>query len=286
MRSAFYSVRRIRRPRPRTLAVLLLLCVVLSVTLWPEATQSDALLRRITNTPETAINLNPAISGNGKRIAFESSEDLTNTGGASGFHSFQVDLNNIPISFERIALSRTVAPGISQDGSRIAFASTSDPLGRNADGNSEIFICDGGVLWQITETQPRSDDTRIQDGSFQPSLTDDGKFIAFSSNRNFTNQNGDNNLEAFLYDTTTKTFTQITNSSGTAGVSNVKISGDATHVAYVRDDRDLVLYTRQTNAVLVIASNANNLSITNGRSISDDGTRVVYSLETATNTTQ
>ena len=46
------------------------------------------------------------------------------------------------------------APGISQDGSIIAFASKDDPLGTNPDGNSEIFLFNGTTLRQITNTTP------------------------------------------------------------------------------------------------------------------------------------
>ena len=279
--------------RVRSLAaVLLALLVICIYSLWPQPSKSDVVLRRITSTPETALNLNPSVSGDGQRIAFESTEDLSHAGGSSSFHAFQVDLNN-PTAFVRMALSRAVAPGISQDGSRVAFASNSDPLGKNADGNSEIFLFDGGTLRQITETTPASESTRVQDGNFQPSLSDDGRFIAFASNRNLANQNSDNNLEAFVCDTSTQSFTQITNTTGVVGANSVKISGDGNHVANVSDTgtvtlpkRDLVIYARQTGAVQTIVADVNTVSLTLGRAISDDGTRVVYGLQTATNTTQ
>jgi len=233
---SFGSTASLLRPRPLAALVLtgFLVCIA---SLWTRASHSDSALRRITNTPETAINLNPAISGDGHRIAFESTEDLSNSGGAGGFHALQADLNTTnPTQFVRMALSRAVAPGISQDGSHIAFASTSDPLGKNLDGNSEIFLFDVNTLKQITDTTPASAATRVQDGNFQPSISDDGRFIAFSSNRNLANQNGDANLEAFVFDTFSQTFTQITNTVGTVGAGNVKISGDASHVAFVTDN--------------------------------------------------
>ncbi|MDQ2856981.1 MAG: hypothetical protein M3R68_11675, partial [Acidobacteriota bacterium] len=272
---------------------MLAIAVVAVASLWPNASRSDSVLRRITNTPETGINLNPSISGDGHRIGFESTEDLSNQGGASGFHAFAADITTNPAQFLRLALSRAVAPGISQDGSRITFASSSDPLGRNLDGNSEVFLYDGNSLRQITETTPGSDSSRIQDGNFQPSISDDGRFIAFASNRNLANQNSDANLEAFVFDTVAQAFSQITNTVGSVGVKSVKISGNASQVAYVRDTgttaapkRDLVIYNRQTAAVQVIAANVNTVALTYGRAISDDGTRVVYALQTATNTTQ
>ena len=43
-------------------------------------------------------------------------------------------------------------------------------------------------------------------GNFLPSISDDGRYIAFSSNRNLTNQNADGNLEIFIYDSVAPDF--------------------------------------------------------------------------------
>ena len=67
---------------------------------------------------------------------------------------------------------------------------------------------------QVTDTSPRDISNRNIDGNFQPSISDDGRFIAFSSNRDLANQNADGNLEIFVYDSVTVSFAQLTNSSG------------------------------------------------------------------------
>src|ERR1700730_7396431 len=279
--------------RARPVVVLILAALFVGVaSLSPRLSHSDSLLRRVTNTTEDGLSLNPSISGDGRHVVFESTEDLANIGGASSFRAFQTNLATNPSQFLQMALSRAFAPGISQDGSRIIFASTSDPLGQNADGNSEIFLFSGNLI-QITNTTPTSLATRVQDGNFQPSLSDDGRFIAFSSNRDLESQNADANLEVFLFDNNTQAFKQITNSTNAVGSGNAKISGDGSHIAYVRDTgtalnphRDLVVQDRIAGTAQVIAANVNTVALTNGRAINDDGTRVVYSLQTATNTTQ
>src|SRR5712672_537379 len=102
--------------RPRPLAALTFAAILVCLaSVWPRVTKSDSVLRRITTSAETGINLNPSISGDGRRIAFESTEDLTNAGGASSFHAFQADLSANPTQFLQMALSRAAAPGISQD---------------------------------------------------------------------------------------------------------------------------------------------------------------------------
>lgn len=249
--------------------------------------------RRVTNTGEEAINLNPSLSGDGLRIAFESTTDLAATGGSASFHAIFADITREPPTFSEMGATRAVAPAITQDGARIAFASKDDPLGTNKDGNSEIFLFDSQTLRQITNTTPRDPSLRINDGNFQPSITDDGRFIAFSSNRNLTGNNADENLELFIYDSANGSLSQLTDTNTEVGAIEAKISGDGSHIVFLRDSssqtstqRDLVLYDRSSNTARVVASNASSLAFTRGRAISDDGTRTVYAAQTAANSTQ
>ena len=233
------------------------------------------------------------MSGDGRIVAFESTEDLAVVGGLDSFRAIRANVNVSPTTFVQLAASRAPAPAISQDGSRIAFASTANPIGTNADGNSEIFLHDT-TLRQITNTTPADISSRTTHGNFLPSISDDGRFIAFSSNRNLAGQNSDGNLEIFVFDNSTSTFTQLTSSSGTVGFTDAKISGNAMNVAYIRDtssspsaNRDVLLQNRTgTPSVRVLVTNAPNLQLTYGRAISDDGLRVVWSAETAANSTQ
>jgi len=256
-------------------------------------TQSSSL-RRVTNTTEEGVNINPSISGDGRILAFESTEDIASAGGADHFRAIRANVGLDPASFFQMGGTRAVAPAISQDGSRIAFASKDDPLGTNTDGNSEIFLFDGAKLTQVTNTSPGDVANRVKNGNFQPSISDDGRFIAFSSNRDLAGQNADGNLEVFIYDSVAGSFTQATNTSGIVGASDAKISGNGSSVAYIRDNGttpsaqcDLMEQPRTgPGPAVLLAGNVLSLAMTYGRAISDDGTRVVYAAETATNSTQ
>jgi uncharacterized protein (TIGR03437 family) len=228
--------------------------------------ESFANLTRLTNTPEHALNLNPSLSDDGKVVVFESSA-------SSSFQAIRAELGG---AFAEIGATRAVSPALSSDGRIVAFASTEDLVGQNADRNSEIFLFDGSTLQQLTHTEPASVASRLIDGNFQPSMTGDGRTIAFSSNHR----------EIFLYDTVERQFTQLT--SGTSAVSP-KISADGSRVYYIRataDSADLVLIETSTLMARVIAADVAGLSITEGRAISNDGMRLVYSAVTATNQTQ
>ncbi len=291
----FRTLKKGRTPllhRPRIL-VFLLACAAAVSFVCLRQTQSQSGLRRITNTTEEGISINPSLSGDGRILAFESTEDVAGASGTDHFRAIRANISVDPPTFFQMGGTRAVAPGISQDGSRIAFASKDDPLGTNHDGNSEIFLFNGSSLLQVTNTSPGDPANRVINGNFQPSISDDGRFVAFSSNRDLAAQNSDRNLEIFVFDSVASTFAQLTNSSGIVGFSDAKISGDGSTIACIRDNgstastnRDLIKITRTTAAQSVLATNVQKLAMTYGRAISDDGMRVAYSGETATNSSQ
>ncbi|MEP6568164.1 MAG: lamin tail domain-containing protein [Acidobacteriota bacterium] len=275
---------------------LLFLCfaaAALSASGWKNA-QVQSELRRITNTTEAGNSVNPSISGDGRIVGFESTEDVAGAGGAESFRAIRANVAVDPAAFVEIGASRAPAPAFSQDGARVAFASKDDPLGTNNDANSEIFLYDGARLIQVTNTSPGDISKRTVNGNFEPSISDDGRFIAFASNRDLTSQNGDGNLEIFIYDSVALSFTQLTNSSGIVGATDAKLSGNAINVAYIRDtgstastSRDLLLQNRLgAPSIRTLVAAAPLLALTYGRAISDDGQRVIWSAQTATNTTQ
>lgn len=230
---------------------------------------SFANLTRVTNTDEHALNLNPTLSDNGEVVVFESSADLAGTGASASFHAIRAEVGAGP-AFAELAATRAVSPALSRDGKLVAFASTEDLIGENGDRNSEIFLFAGEKLRQVTHTEPDSLQTRPTDGNFQPSITADGSTIAFVSNRGLC-----------LYDTRVERVTQLTNGKA----DSPKISADGAHVFYAAD-MDLMRIETATGITRVIAAGVAGLSLTEGRAISNDGMRLVYSASTGPNQTQ
>ncbi len=248
------------------------------------APQSGPTLTRLTNTPEHVVNLNPALSDDGRIVVFESSADLLGAGNES-FHTYHVD--SAGTAFKSIAKTRAVSPALSSDGRVVVFASAEDLVGQNKDRNSEIFLFDGSDLKQLTQTEPASVESRLSDGNLQPSITGDGRAIAFSSNRDFTGSNADGSYEIFVYKD--QAFTQLTSDTNERSAVSPKISADGSRVFYKSakpDASDLMLIETQTRTSRVVAADVAELSLTEGRAVSNDGMRVVYSALTAPNQSQ
>ena len=119
-------------------------------------------------------------------------------------------------------------PSMNADGTRIAFQTTADLTGKNADGNLEIFLFDTTTskFTQITRT------TGGGDANSNASINADGTRIAFESNRNLTGENADGDREIFLFDTTTRTFTQLTNTNNGGDKLEPSINADGTRIAF------------------------------------------------------
>jgi Tol biopolymer transport system component len=168
---------------------------------------TTSVLRQITNTSAGPVEsfTQPAISGNGARIAFVFDRDLApgspgNADGSSELFLFDIasgvftQITNNPAGF----LSPTFRVSINGTGTRIVFhwpGNLTPGNPGNADGNSEIFLFDTttGLFTQITNS--------TGGGNVLPSISADGTRIAFFSDRNLTPNvpgNADGNSEIFL----------------------------------------------------------------------------------------
>jgi uncharacterized protein (TIGR03437 family) len=220
------------------------------------------------------------LSDNGLVVAFESTEDLESHGPHSSFRLFQASLETN--SFEGIGETRAVSPGLSSDGKQIAFASTEDLLCENSDRNSEIYLFDGSQLKQITHTSPASEFSRLSDGNFEPSISADGGRIAYRSNRESSDSS---TMEVCLFDRTSTKSTQLTH----GGALHARLSGDGKWIYFVPAESqgtDLLLVDVENGKTTIAAEAVSSLSLTSGRAVSHDGSRMVYSASTGDNQTQ
>lgn len=130
--------------------------------------------------PGSGANMRPDLSDDGRWLAFTSTYDPLGLNADRGSELFLADL----LDFSVRQLTRSAAPAFtleqvsfSGDGTRLAFVSSANLLGTNADGNQEIFLYDlvDDVLTQLTDTRGP--------GQFNlgPVLSRDGSTLAFVS---------------------------------------------------------------------------------------------------------
>jgi Tol biopolymer transport system component len=135
---------------------------------------------------------------------------------------------------EQVTVSTGGASNASQEtvidgsGDRIAFTSSRDLAGDNADLSREVFLADltADTITQVTDTTSSA-------GNSDPSISDDGTRIAFVSAADLGGDNADGSDEVFLFNTSSSTFTQLSDDpTGELVSDQPDISGDGTKVAF------------------------------------------------------
>ena len=117
-------------------------------------------------------------------------------------------------------------PSISSDGTQIAFRSTANLGGGNADANQEVFLwrSAGPTTTQITATTGGSSDG--------VSLAADGSRMAFKSSRDLTGANSDLTNEIFAWDETGG-ITQLTDAPIGVGCNRAPlIAGNGSSISF------------------------------------------------------
>jgi Tol biopolymer transport system component len=242
---------------------------------------------QVTNaTGDHTSSFDASINSDGTRIAFESLADLTGGNADSNYEIFLYDATTLSLTqVTNTTGGGNLRPSINSDGTRIAFDSRADLTGGNADGNQEIFLYNATTnsFTQVTHTTG-------DDNTFDPSINSDGTRIAFSSTRDLTGSNADGNVEIFLYNATTTTFTQVTNTTGSRGNYHPSINSDGRRIAFESEldltggnadgNNEIFLYDEITNSIIQV-TNTTGGGIAPGPpntnpSINSDGTRIAF----------
>jgi Tol biopolymer transport system component len=200
----------------------------------------------------SGISIESAISGDGRFVAFTSLGALVPDDTNGNFDIFLRDRTagqttrvSVTSGGSQCLGGASSSPAISSDGRFVAFASTCTNLVRNDTNNDQdIFVRDitTGITNRVNVT---NDGAEANFGAFEPSMSADGRFIAFSSFA--TNLvPGDTNIQedVFVRDRSNAQTTRV--SIGPGGVegngfsSNPTISADGRFVLYISDANNLV----------------------------------------------
>jgi Tol biopolymer transport system component len=200
----------------------------------------------------SGISIESAISGDGRFVAFTSLGPLVADDTNGQFDVFLRDRStgqttraSVTSGGSECRGGASSSPAITPDGRFVAFASTCTNLVRNdTNQDQDVFVRDmsTGITNRVNVT---SDGAEANIGASSPSISADGRFIAFSSFA--TNLvPGDTNLQedVFVRDRRDAQTTRV--SIGAGGVegngfsSNPTISADGRFVLYISDASNLV----------------------------------------------
>jgi Tol biopolymer transport system component len=210
-----------------------------------------------------AASTNPSISADGRFVAFESAaSDLVANDSNGAVDVFVRDRRTATATTTRISTDATGgdandeswSPSISADGRFVAFQSSASDLAAGDDGlSSDIYVRDrqtGGTTRASVDAAGGNPEQNS--GAVGPSISADGRFVAFTSSANDLVPGDDNGMgDVFVRDLQHATTTRVSvNASGeqihgeplqgTPPVGPPSISADGRYVAFYSLATDLL----------------------------------------------
>lgn len=232
----------------------------------------------------------PTISSDGRYIAFKSiASNLVPADCNESIDIFVYD--RLSGLIERVSLSSTGSetragfsafPSLSDDGRYVAFISeASDLVPGDTNGERDVFVHDRESD-TTTRVSVSSEGQQGNEWSFEPSISDDGRYIAFTSDStNFVANDTAGTRDAFLHDRLTKTTTLVSRMG--AGPS---VNGDGRYVAFASNSKvtsddnddlpDVFVFDRHNGVTTNISAGSESGSINRSPSISGDGRYVAF----------
>jgi len=197
----------------------------------------------------------PSISADGRYVAFES--DATNL--VSGDTNFSTDVfvhdrqtgqtTRVSVASDGTqANGQSSKPSISADGRYVAFMSFADNLVSMYPGPAPRIYVHDRQTGQTTLVSVASDGTPADFGAFYPSISADGRYVAFRSNAsNLVSGDTNGTWDVFVHDRQTRQTIRVsvasdgTQANGVLTISSKpSISYGGRHVAFESDASSLV----------------------------------------------
>ncbi len=228
----------------------------------------------------------PAISGDGRYIAFSSAASNLVSGDTDGAYDvFLYDRTTQQLQEVTAgANSDSSWPSLSADGRFLAFTSTASNLvSGDSNGANDVFVYDL-ISNSIERASVTSDGTEANGASSQPSISADGRYVSFRSvASNLVVGDTNNAPDVFVFDRQSHTVQRLSitaagnQANGGVDQSNLSpISADGAIVAYVSDATNLV--PNDTNGIadlfVAVRETGNKVSVADiGLDEGNSGTR-------------
>ncbi len=225
----------------------------------------------------------PAISANGRYVAFDSLATNLVPGDSNNRQDvFVHDRQSGQTDRVSVASDGSQAnhvsfqPRISADGRYVVFFSAAWNLAAgDTNGEQDVFVHDRQT-GTTTRLSVASNGTQGNDRSFDPDISDDGRFVTFNSfASNLVTSDTNSRPDAFVHDLQTGQTTRVsTASDGTQGnsfSSQPRISADGRYVTFLSDASNLV--GGDTNGIREIFVHDRQSGSTRRVSVSPDGSQ-------------
>jgi Tol biopolymer transport system component len=249
--------------------------------------------------------LRPSISADGRYVAFESSAsnlvpDDTNNAWDIFVHDRQTgETTRVSVASDG-SQTNNVASGnasISADGRYVAFESGDRNLVPNDTNNSQDIFVHDRQTGETTRVSVASDGSQAYYGASHPSISADGRYVAFHSLSSNLVSGDTNAYDVFVHDRQTGETTLVSVASDGSQANqqsrNPSISADGRSVAFhayasnlvpddTNDDRDIFVHDRQTGEttlVSVASDGTQGNSFSRSPIISADGRSVAFESE-------
>jgi len=247
-------------------------------------------------------SFSPSISGDGRYVAYTSGASNLVSGDTDYYYDIFVYDTQLKTT-RRVSVAsngtqgnnQSYSPSISGDGRYVAYYSEASNLVTGDTNNStDVFVYDT-QLNTTRRVSVTSNGTQGNNSSYSPSISGDGRYVAYYSEAsNLVTGDTNNSTDVFVYDTQLNTTRRVSVTSngtqGNYGSGSPSISGDGRYVAYYSEASNLVtgdtnnaydvfVYDTQLNTIrrVSVASNGtqgNDYSYS--PSISGDGRYVAY----------
>ena len=191
----------------------------------------------------------PSMSADGRYVAFESDASNLVADDGNGYDDVFVR-DRVSGTTERVSVATggaegdylSVEPSISADGRHVAFTSgASNLVAGDGNGADDVFVHDRvtGTTERVSVETGGSEGPDLED-SATPSISGDGRYVAFSSYDAFVYGDVNQNEDVYLRDRATGTTTMVSRTNGgdvsingTTGAPS--ISADGRYVAFASD---------------------------------------------------
>jgi len=225
-----------------------------------------------TGTPANEFSTRPALSGDGRYVAYRSTATNLVTNITDGERHIYIYDRNSGITvvadtnlFGEVADDRSDRPSLSGDGRFIAYQSDASNLTESSDGTRSIYIHDrdgdgNGVFDDTSPLVSMVSKSSLgipgDDASISPSVSSDGRFIEFSSvAANLVVGDTNDASDEFVHDQDFGTTVRVSVSAEGVGTSPIgpgsdrsSLSADGRYISFVSEADDLGFVDTNNNS--------------------------------------